>query len=141
MTAFAGHTMMPETVEVFRERYRTPLYFEWGKSGTAFTARGVPVVYILGFTNGIVKVGQSIDFLTRLSANRSSRRVQRAPLFCGWRLGSDDMGADEGTLIRLAGELGGLPMGRTREWFTDLDVAALIAAAESELVDRQADSA
>lgn len=134
MTAFAGHGLMAETVEVFRERYRTPLYFEWGKSGTAFTARGIPVVYILGFTNGMVKVGQSIDFLTRLSANRSSRRVQGAPLFCGWRLGSDDMNADEATLIRLAVELGGRPLDRTREWFTGVDVAALIATAESEFV-------
>lgn len=135
MTAFAGAYLAPETIERVQAQYRKPSYFEWRKSGTAFAIRGVQVVYILGFEDGIVKVGQTVDFLTRLSAHRSSPRIRGRALLCGWRLGTNRPIADEQVLMRLAAELGGFRMGRSSEWFTGVDVQALIARAEAELLD------
>lgn len=135
MTAFTGTHLMPETIEEFRQKYLAkPLYFEWHKKGTAFTARGVEVVYILGFERGIVKVGQTIDFLTRLTAHRSSPRVRGLDLVCGWRLGTLAPLSDEMVLVELASSLGGVAIDRTGEWFTRVDVHSLIALAETELV-------
>lgn len=134
MTAFTGSVLSSSTVDAVREKYRTPMYFEWMKSGTAFTIRGVEVVYILGFEKDVVKVGQTIDFLTRLTAHRSSPRTRGLKLVCGWRLGTSSASVDEARLKELAAELGGVRMGRTTEWFTNLDVRALIARAEAALV-------
>jgi hypothetical protein len=133
MNAFKPVTFMePDTFEKITELYRKPYYFEWMKRSAA-TLRGFDVVYILGFENGLVKVGQTRDFLTRLSAHRSSPITRDTKLFCGWRLGSQSPRGDEQKLLSLAAELGGTPHLK-REWFTGVNVAELIAAAERELV-------
>jgi predicted GIY-YIG superfamily endonuclease len=132
MTAFKNDTWLSEEAlaEIAIE-YRTPYYFEWMKD-TAWTHRGVTVVYILGFENGLVKVGQTRDFLTRLSAHRSSPVARGTKIFCGWRVSTDTPVEDEKKLLALAAELGGERYMK-REWFKGVDVAVLIAAAEKAL--------
>lgn len=135
MTAFKGQTLPDEVLKKVQAEASVPIL--WNRAdgrGVEYTHRGVDVVYILEFANGLVKVGQSVDFETRLSGNCSNRRVRGHKLMRFWRVGSDAPLADEATLIRLAGELGGVAEGRTTEWFTGVDGSALIAAAELELV-------
>ena len=136
MTAFTGTYLSPESVvDLTARARRTPMFFEWPKSCyAAITPRGVHVVYILGFEGGIVKVGQTLDFLTRLSGNRSSPHRRGKNLVCGWRVGSDSALEDEDTLKRIAGELGGIRIGRSREWFSGVDVLDLIAAGENAIL-------
>lgn len=139
MTVFAGTRIDPVTLAMFVEEARTPMYFEWANMAYgAITFRGVWVVYILGFEGGIVKVGHTEDFLTRLSANRTSPRRRGHKLTCGWRIATDDALADEAILKAIAGELGASRIGRSYEWFTDVDVHQLIAAGESALTRTEA---
>lgn len=138
MTAFKGQTLPDEVLETVKAEARVPILWDRAvEKGVQYTHRGVDVVYILEFANGLVKVGQSIDFETRLSGNCSNRRVRGHKLMRFWRVGSDAPLSDEATLIRLAGELGGVTEGRTTEWFTGVDGSALIAAAELELVSSE----
>ncbi|RZU64893.1 hypothetical protein EV379_1204 [Microterricola gilva] len=134
MTAFKGQALSADSLEAVKAEARVPILFDRAAGkGVMYTHRGVDVVYILEFANGTVKVGQSVDFETRVRANCSNRRVRGHKLMRFWRVGSDAPLADEATLIRLAGELGGTADGRTREWFTGVEGMTLINAAEREL--------
>lgn len=129
MNAFTGNVVAPAV--------RAPMFFEWPASVyRAITERGVHVVYILGFEGEVVKVGHTVDFLTRLSANRSSPRRRGRKLVCGWRTHTDDPMADEARLKAIAADLGALRVGRSNEWFTGVDVRELIAAGEAALCPR-----
>lgn len=133
MSVFTGVDYEPDTMAIIRDRYLTPAYFEYRIRGAEYTHRGAEVIYILGWEDGLVKVGQSVDFATRLKAHCSSPRTRGNTLTHGWRLWSDNRLQDEATLKRLASELGGISIGHTSEWFTGIDVHVLIDAAEREL--------
>ncbi len=89
------------------------------------------------FKNGLVKVGQTRDFLTRLSAHRSSPVSRGTKIECGWRMSSDSPLEDEKKILALAAELGGTRYMK-REWFEGVNVIDPIAAAERELAPMSA---
>lgn len=140
MSALKSIPFDAATLAEFVEEARTPMYFEWDTVYQAIPFRGVHVVYIMGFEGGIVKVGHTEDFYTRLSGNRFSPRVRGHEIVCGWRVATDNALADEAVLKAIAANLGGVRIGRSREWFTDVDVHQLIAAGETALAKEGAAS-
>ena len=133
MSALKDASVPLSTAAELRDKYRTPMYFDWER-GRPYTARGMAVIYILGFADDIVKVGHTEDFETRLFAHAGKMSRAGHRFVCGWRLGTDDALADETKLISLAFNAGGQRIGRSSEWFSGLDVLALIARAEEDLV-------
>lgn len=85
-------------------------------------------VYVIEFSNGIVKVGRSQDIVSRLRAHGSAARnfgieVTRrweSPCHLGWQQNED-------ALKRLTSELGGEPL--TAEFFSGVDFDALVEKA------------
>lgn len=122
MTAFTGHTLSI--------RHPEPVYHDWSK-GVLRPVRGDYGVYIAEFANGIVKVGQTHDLMTRLSAIASNRRVQGNRMCRWWFLATGTADDNEQRLIAICHELGGATVGRTREWFTGISALAVIQAAEA----------
>jgi len=134
MTAFKGHTLPADVLAKVQDEASVPILFDRALGNAVdYTHRGVGVVYIVEFANGMVKVGQSVDFETRVRSVCSDWRARGARLMRFWRVGSGAPLHDESKLIRLAGELGGKVDGNSREWFTGVDCMALIVAAEREL--------
>jgi len=91
-----------------------------------------PVVYILGWSNGVVKIGQTGDWYNRVKAHRSDKRVRGYEMDTRWWMRSSTLLEDEAKLVAGALALRAERLGG-REWFTNMDPAMLIAAAEVSL--------
>lgn len=94
---------------------------------------GQQVVYVQVFEGEIVKVGQSSDFITREKSNIYDRKVRGRKLLASWWMPSDKGLEDERELIQMARDLGGVNIGKSREWFTEVSGRALIRKARATL--------
>jgi hypothetical protein len=90
---------------------------------------GTDVVYVFEFEGGIVKVGRTADFTTRLSAHRSSPRTRGLDIIRWWAVKSDDPIESESKLIHFAHAHGGTNFMRSKEWFEGVDALEIIRAA------------
>jgi len=91
---------------------------------------GKHVVYVVAFSDGLVKVGHTTDFETRQKAHtRVARRYGHTPS-SHWAAVTASALEDEQVLIQLAMNAGGKPKATSKEWFTNVDVDALMASVE-----------
>jgi hypothetical protein len=88
-------------------------------------------LYAVAFDNGVVKVGRTLNPRGRLTNHRSGGRVFGAELTDWWVSPRHDCWeANEGTLIELAHQLGGIPTGGA-EYFTGIDYDQLVEKAQA----------
>lgn len=99
-----------------------------------YITKGEQVVYVIAFDGGLVKVGQSTDYPTRLNAHRSSTRTRGQKLLFHWWQRSASALEDERFLLRAAEAIGATRSGAGREWLTGFDPELLVAMAEATLV-------
>lgn len=91
--------------------------------------RGTHVVYIIEFMGGIVKVGQTADFETRIGHHMSGKRTRGRALVRWWAVKSTRPLEDERFLLHLARSMGGTAWMGGSEWFENVDALELIGAA------------
>lgn len=116
--------------ENFRELgYRTWLMYD-------LPDLGEQVIYVMAFENGYVKVGQTVDWDSRVKAHSYNPRVRGHKRVSTWWQRSFSALEDERALIQAARDLAGVVAPGSREWFTGVDHAALTDWAGSNLAIR-----